>query len=162
ICSPVPRKIWKDGKITRDQYGHWAAEVAKTGNVLFIDLNEIIARQYEAMGAEKVEALFADEHTHTSLAGAEINPASGLAGLKLLKPNPLAAYFSKKAGAVNPRSLTSLGRKVFEARFGEGKMTGTQVLPTTLYSKDRGYGFEPGANIANANGGVTGGKPFFF
>lgn len=162
LCSPVPRKIWKEGRITRDQYGRWAEDVAKAEKVAFIDLNEIIARQYEALGAEKVEPLFADEHTHTSLAGAELNAASVIAGLKLLKPNPLYAYFSKKAGAVSAQSLTSSGRKVFEARFGEGLMTGIQVLPTTLYSKEQGYGFEPGASIVNANGGVTSEKPFFF
>ncbi len=67
ICSPVPRKIWKEGRIVRDQYAQWAEEVAKAEKVGFIDLNEIIARQYDAMGAEKVEPLFADEHTHTTL-----------------------------------------------------------------------------------------------
>ncbi|MEO6724942.1 MAG: rhamnogalacturonan acetylesterase [Blastocatellia bacterium] len=162
ICSPIPRKIWKDGKIPRDQYGRWAEEVAKSEKVAFIDLNDIIARQYEAMGPEKVEQLFADEHTHTSLDGAEINAVSVIAGLKLLKPNPLYAYFSKKAGAVSARALTSLGRRVFGANFGEGLMIGTQVLPTTLYSKERGYGFEPGASIVNATGGVSSEKPFFF
>lgn len=106
ICSPVPRKIWKDGKIPRDQYGRWAEEVAKIEKVAFIDLNDIIARQYEAMGAEKVEPLFADEHTHTSLAGAEINAASVIAGLKGLKPNPLASYFLAKAAAVKMSRLS--------------------------------------------------------
>src|SRR6266542_3940567 len=24
ICSPVPRKIWKEGRIVRDQYAQWA------------------------------------------------------------------------------------------------------------------------------------------
>src|SRR6266511_1786610 len=67
ICSPVPRKIWKEGRIVRDQYAQWAEEVAKAEKVGFIDLNEIIARQYDAMGAEKVEPLFAAEHTHTHL-----------------------------------------------------------------------------------------------
>ena len=100
ICSPIPRKIWKDGKIVRDQYAPWAEAVAKSERVAFIDLNQIIARQYEAMGQEKVEALFADEHTHTTLAGAELNAASVIAGLKTLKPNPLAAYFSAKAATV--------------------------------------------------------------
>src|SRR5262245_19498208 len=100
ICSPVPRKIWKEGRIARDQYARWAEEVAKAEKVGFIDLNEIIARQYEAMGAEKVEQLFADEHTHTTLAGAELNASSVIAGLKALRPDPLASYYSAKATTV--------------------------------------------------------------
>jgi hypothetical protein len=100
ICSPVPRKIWKEGRISRDQYARWAEEVAKAEKVGFIDLSEIIARQYDAMGAEKVEPLFADEHTHTTLAGAEMNAAGVVSGLKALKPDPLASYYSAKAATV--------------------------------------------------------------
>ena len=101
ICSPIPRKIWKEGRIARDQYARWAEEVAKAEKAGFIDLNEIIARKYEAMGAEKVESLFADEHTHTTMAGAELNAASVIAGLKALGSNPLSPYFSAKASTVN-------------------------------------------------------------
>lgn len=102
VCSLVPRKIWKDGKIVRNSadYGKWAADVARSEQVMFIDLNEIIARQYDALGPEKVDPLFADPHTHTSMAGAELNAASVVAGLKALKKDPLAKYFSAKGKAV--------------------------------------------------------------
>jgi len=99
VCSPVPRKIWKDGKIVRDDHAKWAAEVAKAEGAAFVDLNEIIARKYEELGPEKVEPLFADEHTHTTLAGAELNAACVISGLKGLKGNPLSAHFSQKAAA---------------------------------------------------------------
>jgi lysophospholipase L1-like esterase len=94
VCSLIPRKIWKDGKIVRssDSYGKWAAVVAAEEHVAFIDLNEIIARKYDALGPEKVEPLFGDEHTHTSRAGAEINADSVVEGLKALKNDPVAAY----------------------------------------------------------------------
>jgi len=103
VCSLVPRKIWKDGKIVRnsEDYGKWAADVAKSEQVAFVDLNEIIARKYDALGPEKVEPLFADPHTHTSLAGAELNAACVIAGLMALKGNPLAVYFSAKAKEVS-------------------------------------------------------------
>ena len=55
-------------------------------------MNEIIARKYDALGAEKVESLFGDEHTHTSRAGAELNADCVIEGLKALRNNPLAAY----------------------------------------------------------------------
>jgi lysophospholipase L1-like esterase len=92
VCSPIPRKTWKDGKIARDPYGHWAAEVAAAERVALVDLNEIIARRYEELGPEKVEPLFGDEHTHTSRAGAELNADSVIAGLKGLERNPVAEY----------------------------------------------------------------------
>lgn len=107
VCSPIPRKIWKDGKIATnsEDYGKWAAEVAAMANVGFVDINSIIARKYEELGPEKVEPLFADEHTHTSLVGAELNAASVVAGLKALKKNPLARFFSAKAKGVEKAKL---------------------------------------------------------
>ncbi len=102
VCSPIPRKSFTDGKANRNMgtYGGWAAAVAQAESVAFINLNEIIARQYDALGPEKVEPLFADPNTHTSLAGAELNAASVIAGLKALQENPLAPYFSAKAAQV--------------------------------------------------------------
>jgi lysophospholipase L1-like esterase len=161
ICSPVPRKIWKEGRISRDQYARWAEEVAKAEKIGFVDLNEIIARQYEAMGLEKVEPLFADEHTHTTLAGAELNAASVIAGLKALKPDSLASYYSAKAATVEAAQEAS-GRALYRFEFGASKAGDAAVLPTTIYNKERGYGFEPGGAVASANGGVTSDKPFFF
>jgi lysophospholipase L1-like esterase len=104
VCSPIPRKIWKDGKIARsaDSYQQWAADVAKSENVAFVDLNEIIAMRYDALGPEKVEPLFADPHTHTSRAGAELNAECVVGGLKGLRNDPLAQYFSGKGDIVTP------------------------------------------------------------
>jgi lysophospholipase L1-like esterase len=92
VCSLVPRKTWKDGKIARHKESHagWAEQVATAENVAFVDLNEMVAQRYDALGAEKVEPLFADEHTHTSAAGAELNAQCVIAGLKALTNNPLA------------------------------------------------------------------------
>src|SRR5262245_6094543 len=154
ICSPIPRKIWKEGRIVRDQYARWAEDVAKAEKVGFIDLNEIIARQYEAMGAEKVEPLFADEHTHTTLAGAELNAACVISGLKALKTDPLASYYSAKA-ATAEAAKGSATRALYHFEFGGGGTGGTSVTPMMAYSKERGYGFEP-ISVAGA------GKPFFF
>jgi lysophospholipase L1-like esterase len=94
VCTLVPRKIWKDGKIVRagDNFGKWAAEVAAQDGVGLVDLNEIIARKYDALGAEKVEPLFGDAHTHTSRAGAELNADCVVEGLKALAKDPLAGY----------------------------------------------------------------------
>ena len=86
VCSLVPRKTWKDGKIVRnsDSYQKWAAEVAAQEHTGYIDLNETIAARYDALGPEKVEPLFGDEHTHTSRSGAELNADCVIDGLKRL------------------------------------------------------------------------------
>jgi lysophospholipase L1-like esterase len=104
ICSPIPRKTWKDGKVVRNatNYGGWARQIAEEQNVGFIDLNEIIARQYDSLGESPVEALFADPHTHTSRVGAELNAAAVVSGLKALPIDPVAPYFSVKGKAVTP------------------------------------------------------------
>ena len=104
VCTLIPRKTWKDGKIVRDSgtYAGWARQVAISENTPLIDLNEIIARQYDALGPEKVEPLFGDPHTHTSLAGAELNAQCVISGLKGLENNPLANYFSTKAEIAPP------------------------------------------------------------
>lgn len=94
VCSPIPRKTWKDGKIVRNSldYGKWAADVAASEHTPFIDLNEMIAKRYDELGPEKVEPLFGDPHTHTSRAGAELNAEIVVEGLKALQPDPLATY----------------------------------------------------------------------
>jgi sialate O-acetylesterase len=79
IVSPIPRNIWKDGKIARANPGHgqWAQQAALAGQALFIDFNNLLADRYETLGPEKTAALFAGtDHTHTSPAGAAFNAAA--------------------------------------------------------------------------------------
>ncbi len=102
VCSLIPRKIWDGaGKISRhkDSYAGWAAAVATAERVGFIDLNEMVAEKYDAVGREAVMKLFPqvtpDEHTHPNLAGARLNADLVIVGLKRLPKNPLAPYFSR-------------------------------------------------------------------
>ncbi|HEV2486474.1 MAG TPA: GDSL-type esterase/lipase family protein [Terracidiphilus sp.] len=106
VCSPIPRKIWKDGKVVRnaENYGGWARQVADSQKAAFVDLDEIIARHYDSLGEAQVEPLFADPHTHTSRTGAELNAECVVAGLKALAGNPLGRYLSDKGQAVSADS----------------------------------------------------------
>lgn len=94
ICSLVPRKTWKDGKIVRSatSYAGWAKEIAAQEGVAFIDLNERVAQAYDALGTEKVEAMFADEHTHTSRLGATLNASIVATALRELPQVALKDY----------------------------------------------------------------------
>ncbi len=93
VCSPVPRNQWNEGKIKRgfDGYAAWAADAAKAGGALFIDLNTLAADRYDALGQEKAEAHFNDVQ-HTKKSGARINAESVIAGVRQLKDCPLRDY----------------------------------------------------------------------
>ena len=103
VCSLIPRKIWKDGKIARDTtFALWARQVAAERHVGFVDLNNIIGDRYDDLGEAAVEPLFGDPHTHTSLAGAQLNAQAVVAGLKALPKDPLAPFFSPAGQSVKP------------------------------------------------------------
>jgi xylan 1,4-beta-xylosidase len=106
VLSLTVRNIWKDGKVERGSghFGEWAAEIAKSQRVAFIDVTKIIADRYESLGEEKVKELFGPDHTHTSPAGAELNAALIVGGLKALNKSPFKSYLLSK-----PRSATSGG-----------------------------------------------------
>lgn len=104
LCSLIPRKTWREGKIVRasDSYAGWTRQVAEEEHAGLIDLNRIVALEYDALGEANVEPLFADPHTHTSLAGAQLNAAAVVIGLRRLANDPVAADFSAKGKAVKP------------------------------------------------------------
>lgn len=109
VLSLIPRNIWKEGKVERagNTYGGWAAEVAKSQGVFFIDLNEIVARQYEAIGQEKVgKDYFPTDHTHTNPSGARLNAEAVVSGLRDLKNCPLVAFLLKPSSSTAANTIT--------------------------------------------------------
>ena len=98
VLSQIPRNMWKEEKVSRaaNDYGKWAKEAAAAGGALFIDLNEIVAGHYEELGQEKVKTEFFTEkdHTHTLAAGAKVNAAAVVEGIKGLKDCPLADFLA--------------------------------------------------------------------
>lgn len=97
VFSMIPRNIWKEGKVERasEMYGKWAREVAEQTNAFFVDLNERIAKKYEEMGQESVNAFFPGDHTHTNQAGANLNAETVVQGIKGLKNCELKAYLKE-------------------------------------------------------------------
>jgi lysophospholipase L1-like esterase len=95
VLSPVPRNIWKEGHVARaaNDYGKWSLEAAQAEGVPFVDLNEIVAKHYEEAGPEKVKTIyFGEDHTHTTVIGAQLNAASVAEGLKALEGCALSSY----------------------------------------------------------------------
>jgi lysophospholipase L1-like esterase len=97
VLSLIPRKIWDGNRIHREDYVQWARQAAADDHAMFVNLNEIIAEQYERMGQAAVEPMFADPHTHTSLAGAQLNAKCVIEGLKGLKHDPLKKDLSAES-----------------------------------------------------------------
>jgi rhamnogalacturonan acetylesterase len=94
ICSLVPRDQWKDGKVNRskDSYAGWAEQIAKEEGAYFVDLNDLIATKYEALGEEAVKAFFPGDHTHTDINGAKLNAQTVIDQLKKINPGKLNKY----------------------------------------------------------------------
>ncbi|UOQ51177.1 rhamnogalacturonan acetylesterase [Hymenobacter cellulosivorans] len=98
VASMIPRNQWQDGKVKRatEDFGRWAQEVARQENVAFIDLNQLTANKYDQLGPDAVAQLFAGDHTHTNEAGALINAASVVEGIRANGKIALNKYLVKK------------------------------------------------------------------
>lgn len=102
VLSLTLRNRWEDGKIERGsgRYGLWSFDVAKAAAVPFIDLTNRMADAFDRLGEEKVKALYPQDHTHFNAEGADLHAAMVVAGLKGLRPSPVAGKLSAKGEAV--------------------------------------------------------------
>ena len=87
LLSLTPRNEWPGGKVERrnDFFGKLYRQVVEETGVDFIDIHNITADALDKMGKEKAAAMFNHDHTHTSLAGAQLNCQSLAKGLKAIK-----------------------------------------------------------------------------
>lgn len=94
VLSQTPRNEWPNDKVERrtETYGKWSKEAADKQGALYIDLNEIVALKYEALGKEKVKAFFPKDHTHTGFEGAKLNAQTVAESIKKLKDCALKDY----------------------------------------------------------------------
>ncbi|WP_192350123.1 rhamnogalacturonan acetylesterase [Algoriphagus sp. Y33] len=97
VASMIPRNKFQDGETERanQDFGKWAKESARKQGASFIDLNSIVADQYDKWGQEVVKGLFERDHTHTNKAGARINAWSVTEGLRDLTTCDLKDYLTK-------------------------------------------------------------------
>ncbi|MBN7816320.1 rhamnogalacturonan acetylesterase [Algoriphagus sp. YJ13C] len=97
VASMIPRNKFQDGEVERanQDFGKWAREAARRHGVPFIDLNSIVADQYDEWGPDVVKGLFEKDHTHTNEAGARINAWSVTEGIRALENTDLKDYLKK-------------------------------------------------------------------
>ncbi len=82
LMSLTPRDALDDrGKIVRKPQTEWAAYIAATESVPFIDLNEISGQKLDRFSRWKQLYHFLGDHIHTSKFGAELNANSVAMGI---------------------------------------------------------------------------------
>jgi rhamnogalacturonan acetylesterase len=108
FCSMVPHKDWDaSGHIVRkerEKWVAWTANAAVATHAAYIDLNEIVALEFERLGQEKVAPLFGDARTHSTPAGALLNAELVVAGIRALKKPDLKRYLSASGKAIKRTS----------------------------------------------------------
>lgn len=97
VASMIPRNKFQDREVERANrdFGKWARDAARRQDAFFIDLNSIVADQYDKWGPDVVKGLFERDHTHTNEAGARINAWSVTEGIRDLKDCELKEYLKK-------------------------------------------------------------------
>ena len=107
FSSMVPHKDWADGKIVRkerEKWVMWTANAAKATHAAYIDLNEIVALEFERLGPDKVAPLFGDARTHSTPAGALLNAQMVIAAIRSMKQPKLSKFLSPLGKAIKPVS----------------------------------------------------------
>jgi lysophospholipase L1-like esterase len=105
LCTLVPRNVWQEGRIARpaDSHAEWARAVARSEAVPLVDLHELIAQRYDALGSAAVAPLFADGRVHTGLAGAQLSAEVVAGALRALPASPVAAYLKRSRANASTR-----------------------------------------------------------
>ena len=171
VLSLVPRNRWEGDSVIRADrdYGKWAAEAARQGGAQFIDLNDFVAKRYEKMGQSRVarDLFLKTDWTHTVQAGAKINAECVVAGIRGLSDCQLKDFLLPQQ-ETEPTQPTS-----WKFDFGDRRADSAclQVLPSTQYSAEQGFGFEPNTAVestkreisdAALQDALTSDKPFYF
>ena len=82
LMSLTPRNAYDDkGRIVRKPQTEWAAYVAATEGVPFVDLNDISGKKLDSFSPWKVDYHFLGDKIHTSKFGAELNAHSAYLGI---------------------------------------------------------------------------------
>jgi lysophospholipase L1-like esterase len=96
LCTLVPRNTWGSGKLTRtDPHAPWVRTVAQDEKIQLLDLNNLIADQYDTIGRDATTALF-ESGPHTNRAGAEFTAKIIADAVTSLPETPLTKYLRDK------------------------------------------------------------------
>jgi lysophospholipase L1-like esterase len=95
------------------KYTQWTKQVGEKLHIPVLDLTNLCADKYEAMGREAVSKLYTD-HNHTYAPGAEIVAESIVSGLKAFKDSPFIPLLSEKGQAVETADVKYVSENAAE------------------------------------------------
>ncbi len=101
ILSPIPhcpQKPVQKGDAEKSNYVAWSEEVAKSEKAEFVNLNKIVMSHYAESTPADIKAKYftSADNTHTSPAGAAMNAACVVGGLRELKDCKLKEFLLPK------------------------------------------------------------------
>src|SRR5262249_22078655 len=90
LVAPIPHcptKPVEVGAVETNAYVGWAEDVAKAEKVPFVNLNKLVLARYSAMTPADIKSRYFTpaDNTHTSPAGAALNAAALVEGLRALE-----------------------------------------------------------------------------
>jgi lysophospholipase L1-like esterase len=103
VMSLTPRDIWKDGRMERGapDYRTWSAAISSQEHVYFVDISDVMTKEYEKLGQTKTATLYHQtEPVHVNTTGAALNAEWVVEGLKALPDKPVSGFLSAKGQAV--------------------------------------------------------------
>jgi len=102
VVSMTVRGEWTNGKVERGfgDYAKLAGELAKAQGVRYIDLNNMVADRYDALGEAAVKPFFPKDTTHNSPEGAKLNADMIVSGIKALQEQTLVDALSAQGRAI--------------------------------------------------------------
>jgi lysophospholipase L1-like esterase len=111
VLSLSVRDVWRDGRVERGpgRYGEWSAELAREAGVPFVDLSNLVADRFQAMGEKAVHALYVQDHTHFTAAGADLHARAVVSALRALRPSPVRGMLSARGDSIRSDPLVGLG-----------------------------------------------------
>jgi rhamnogalacturonan acetylesterase len=81
------------------RFTQWTKDLGQKLHIPVLDLTNLCADKYEAMGREAVSQMYSD-HNHTYMAGAEMVAGSIVSGLKAFPNSPFIPLLSDKGQAI--------------------------------------------------------------
>jgi len=102
VMSLTPRDKWEGNHMERGapDYRAWSKAIAEQEHVAFVDISDVMAKEYEKLGQAKTAELYhAKEPVHVNTVGAALNAQWTVRALKVMPNSPIAPFLSARSQA---------------------------------------------------------------
>jgi len=99
VMSLTPRDRWQGSQMERGapDYRAWSKAIAAQEHVEFVDISDVMAKEYEKLGQAKTAALYHQkEPVHVNTVGAALNAEWTVEALKALPNAPVTPFLSAR------------------------------------------------------------------